>query len=69
MCVLFTSAGTRAARSAGMQVVAIPSISPARLKAGARSLYSDAHALLPSLLDLELGDFGLPPFTDSEFVG
>ncbi|CAM6109053.1 unnamed protein product [Calypogeia fissa] len=53
-------AGVQAAKAAGMEVLAVPSL-PTK---SARSLYSSADLILSSLLDLRPEKWGLPPFED-----
>lgn len=52
--------GVTAAKAAGMEVIAVPSL-PTKT---ARPLYAHADHILSSLLDLELERWGLPPFQD-----
>lgn len=53
-------AGVAAGKAAGMQVLAVPSIS----KKQAKGLYDAADCQLSSLLDVRPELWGLPPFTD-----
>lgn len=54
--------GVRAAKAAGMEVVAVPSI-PKQAH-----LYTEADTVLSNLFDLRPEHWGLPPFDDCNYL-